>query len=757
MSTRRVLNLSLAGVGLLMLAAVGYVGLTRQQGGATAVQLEVAARQQVLIGALVVQADSLANGTGRDEVLAARMALGRTLVSFDQGLGALLAGGQVPFDDGHARRVAKVTDATARHALEQASQVWLETGMPLGDLAAGQYSAYSAAGQKALAGLHTNHTVLAQRLTEATDGIRRGAAQRATLAGYAVWAAAGLGVAGVVLLVVRKLPARRKRDTASTPGSAAHKGTRTGMGAGDEVAMPEYASANPLRAPRPGRTAPYAPVIDFDNVNAAVDQMSVDMNNIAGNTEKMRQAIDSVGFALQGMLYSLNEIAQDTAEGYKIVRNANNAASFTAEAATELVDSAREMSRIVGRVTQLATRTRQIASQIDGEAIHTGRTGEAFTSVVAQEVKGLAQQTNRATSEIDQTVNDVLATARQYEEAIGQIIKNVAAINKVSQNLGQLMLDPPRRVQAVAPAEPLPLPTPAVAPVAAAPAPQPAPAPAARIDDDPVAPEPTPREVAHATTEAIAAAAQPAPAPAAVPAPEPLAPPAAAAAPAAVPTPTADPAAAAPKVDNGSNGNVFMLGKPRRKPSVAEVLGTEAPAATEAAPAPVSAPVPEAAAAPAPAPAPAPALAVTPEPAATPAAAGPATPQADGGSNRNVFLLNKPKAAKPATPSEAAAPAAPDPTTAAAPAAPVAPAPARRPGSGRDCRDRRRRTGRLEHLHAQPAEEEGARRCRCGAAAGVAEPAAEPAVPVAATVPAEGGAEPPKKNFIMLNTPKKPK
>jgi hypothetical protein len=597
MSTRRVLNLSLAGVGLLMLAAVGYVGLTRQQGGATAVQLEVAARQQVLIGALVVQADSLANGTGRDEVLAARMALGRTLVSFDQGLGALLAGGQVPFDDGHARRVAKVTDATARHALEQASQVWLETGMPLGDLAAGQYSAYSAAGQKALAGLHTNHTVLAQRLTEATDGIRRGAAQRATLAGYAVWAAAGLGVAGVVLLVVRKLPPRRKRDTASTPGSAAHKGTRTGMGAGDEVAMPEYASANPLRAPRPGRTAPYAPVIDFDNVNAAVDQMSVDMNNIAGNTEKMRQAIDSVGFALQGMLYSLNEIAQDTAEGYKIVRNANNAASFTAEAATELVDSAREMSRIVGRVTQLATRTRQIASQIDGEAIHTGRTGEAFTSVVAQEVKGLAQQTNRATSEIDQTVNDVLATARQYEEAIGQIIKNVAAINKVSQNLGQLMLDPPRRVQAVAPAEPQPLPTPAVAPVASAPAPQPAPAPAARIDDDPVAPEPTPREVAHATTEAIAAAAQPAPAPAAVPAPEPLAPPAAAAAPAAVPTPAADPAAAAPKVDNGSNGNVFMLGKPRKKPSVAEVLGTEAPAATEAAPAAVSAPVPEAAAA----------------------------------------------------------------------------------------------------------------------------------------------------------------
>ena len=70
---------------------------------------------------------------------------------------------------------------------------------------------------------------------------------------------------------------------------------------------------------------------------------------------------------------------------------------------------------------------------------------------VAGEVKGLAHQTNEATHQIEQTVAEILATARQYEEAIGLIIKNVSAINKVSQDLGDLMTSPPPRVEPGAP------------------------------------------------------------------------------------------------------------------------------------------------------------------------------------------------------------------------------------------------------------------------------------------------------------------
>ena len=736
MSTRRMLNLSQAAVGLLLLAAVGFIGSSYRQSGDAAVQLEVAASGPALIGALVANADSLATGLGRQQVLAARTALGQTIISFDQRLGALLGGGTVPFDDGRARRVKRVGQATARHALEQASQVWLETGVPLGDLAAGQYSPLSAAGQQAVTGLHANQGALAQHMSDVVTGLRLGAAERARLVGYAVWAAVALGAACLGLPTARLWSARRARIRATAPARAAAKARAVVIDDDDD---PTPRGRSPFAKARPEHAAakaPYLPTIDFQNVSAAVDQMSVDMNTIAGSSDKMRQAIDSVGFALQGMLYSLNEMAQDTAEGHRIVRNANNAAAFTADAATELVDSAREMARIVGRVTQLAQRTRQVAAQIEGEAVQTGRTGEAFTSVVAQEVKGLAQQTNRATFEIDQTVNEVLATARQYEEAIGLIIKNVAAINKVSENLGRLMLDPPRRVQPGTPVasaftlDPAPAvptvaaSTPAPVPPAAAPTPTPAPAPLAKIEDDPVATEPTPRQVAQSTNEAItAAAAQGAPATGTAPTPVP-----------------AEPADTAQPVSGGS-GSVFMLGKPRKKPSVAEVLGTE-PAE------------PAAQAVPAPAPTPVPAIPVAAAPVAAPAdpppLVGHASPQADGGSNRNVFLLNKPKTPRPAETSAAPAVAAPLPAPEAAPAAAIAPAET----AGTDAEPGGSNIFRLNRPKKKTATAEGAAATAPAGEGATATAVADAPVPEPAAPTDDGTPAPPKKNFIMLNQPK---
>ncbi|MBK8165164.1 MAG: hypothetical protein IPK64_04255 [bacterium] len=760
MPKRRKLNLSLAGIGVLLLATVGYVGLTQRQSGAEVAQLEATARQQAVVADLVTWADSLAAGTNREQVVAARTALGHAIGELDHGLGALLSGGQVALDGGRTHYVPRVSDAAARHALELASHLWLETGTPLGDLAAGRYSAYSAAGQQALTGLTHNHAEMTLHLQAAADGIRLAAGQRARAAGYATWAAGVLGLAWLALLAVRLWPAGR--PVAATTGAAEARPL-----APASHRAPDYAEGTQRHPTRGGRAAPYAPTIDFENVSAAVDQLSVDMNNIAGNSEKMRQAIESVGFALQGMLYSLNEMAQDTAEGHKIVRNANNAASFTAEAAGELVESAREMSRIVERVTQLALRTRQVAAQIDGEAVQTGRTGEAFTSVVAQEVKGLAQQTHRATAEIDHTVDEVLATARQYEEAIGQIIKNIAAISKVSQNLGQLMLDPPRRVQPVvsatpasgadqasnAPAAPIPVAPPAAVATSA---------PVAAIEDDPVTPEPTPREVAEQTSAAISAAARPEP-PKAAPAPAPLA--EAPASPAVASTASTASVPDLAKPDGGSNGNVFMLGKARRKPTMAEVLGTEsapvapaAPAPAAAAPAAPPAPAASAPAAAAPA-APAP-VAAAPEPLA-PAnpGLGHSQPAADGGSNGNVFLLNKPRGAKPAAAVEpatvvepaAAAPAA-TPTAPAAPAAPVAPAsPPATEGGGEA-------GGSNIFMLNRPKK---AAPAGASAATAVAEPEAAPAAPQASDAPAAAAppveGEAPKKNFIMLNSPKKPK
>ncbi len=657
MSTRQLLNMTMGAIAMLLLAAIGVVFSTTGSNGDQNAPIELAVRQQILVQDLTRQAVALSDAEDREAVTEARENLSRTIMQFDRNLSALLHGGTAVDANGQTVVIDRTGNDLARIALQDGAHLWLETGLPLADLAAGEFSVFSAAGQKATKGLQNNSVELMQHMGTAASSLRMGIHARSTAAGIARWSALGLVGVLVGLFTLRRkvLAAESHAPVSRTPRAAAP--AYDDIPAHTPQPLTQRPAGLPSAAPELGS---FASPVNFDSVNASVDQMSVDMNTIAGSTEKMRLAIDSVGNALQGMLYSLNEMSQDTAEGHKIVRNANNAASFTADTAGDLAASAREMSAVVARVTQLAQTTKQVAAQIDGEAVHTGKTGEAFTSVVAGEVKGLSRQTSRATMEIEETVTSILLTARQYEEAIGQIIKNVSSINKVSQNLGELMLSPPATVQPGAPLPTLPALTPAaaalpvapdvpepVAPVTAAPdaeAPI-AEAPAAEepvsaaeveedpamangwgddvpviddvpvVEDDPVVVEPTPTEVAADTSAAI------------------------------------EEAAAEPVPEAGSNGNVFMLGGRDKKPNALNIPAVPSEDAT-AEPAAEKPPVEETVAAEPAAEEPADEPLPAPEPEAAPEVVPEVTPEAKAepkakpavGSTENVFMLNKPKA-----------------------------------------------------------------------------------------------------------------
>lgn len=468
MSTRRMLNTALGAVALLLFACIAIVWNQGRVGGGTDVQIQLALRQQALIQDLSRDVEELGAAEDLAQVADARKSLGKNVLQYDQNLAALYYGGNLDQPDGTRIQVPKATGARSRAALDQAAKTWIETGKPLADLAAGEFSTFSAAGRQAIKGLQENNLLLMQHMGSLATVLREGAAARQALSRTALWAAGGFALLLLALVGARVHPkfaarreqARSQEHSSGSPGGSpaeaplearareqswshpalmdSESGTESGPGRGQ--AFPHARAGGAAR----GSELPVP--LDFVSVGASVDQISIDMNTIASSTDKMRSAIDSVGQALQGMLDSLTEMAQDTAEGGKIVRGANNAAGFTSEAATDLAAAAREMSQVVGRVTQLALRTKQIAAQIDAEAVDTGRTGSAFTSVVAGEVKGLARRTAEATARIEDTVAEILTSARRHEEAIGQIIKNIAAINKVSQNLGKLMICPPPRV-----------------------------------------------------------------------------------------------------------------------------------------------------------------------------------------------------------------------------------------------------------------------------------------------------------------------
>lgn len=640
MSSRQMLNIGMGSAAILLAVSVGAVFSSLGDREADQARIDLAGSQQVLIQEIAAEVEALSTASNLMDVGKARENLGASILQFDRNLNALLHGGQIADAAGNPLEIPVPSSDATRTVLAETAELWVQTGLPLADMAAGEFSIFSSAGQAAAAGLRDNGSELMTRLGDASTAIAATAKSRATRAQAARWISLGLTAAFLGMGLIRLQPSRKK--AVETPAAPVAASSKTEEPPSAPLASSASSAASPTSPPtgriwnRPAGQTFTSPV-DFDNVNASVDQLSVDMNTIASSTDKMQIAIDSVGHAMQGMLFSLNQMAQDTAEGYKIVRGANNAATYTGGAASELAESALEMSRVVGRVTQLAVKTKQVAAQIEAEAVSTGSPGEAFTSVVAGEVQGLARQTGQATAQIEQTVAEILGTARQYEEAIGQILKNIGAINKVSENLGEMMLHPPAAGVAGTPlpgAQAVPLapqpqvqapPAPAAELAPESPAPEPpapeSPVPESPAPESPVPPEPTAEETADAiedtgsnmSAESNANVfmlggpkkkASPKPEPIPESQPEPPAPAATSESGATVPEPEEE--------DSGSN--IFMLNKPKK---------TAAPKAEEPAPAPE---------------------AKTEEPVTVPADKPEGSGKGgDGGSDGNIFMLNKPK------------------------------------------------------------------------------------------------------------------
>jgi len=655
MASRRILTIITAVSACLLAAALGVMYNANSGRDLQPEQQELARDITGTLDIMLGQARDLTGAADLATVRETRQDLARSVLRFDQDLLAL----------------SEVVGGDAAKAVSQVQDSWRNLGLDLADLAAGEYAPSSAAGRETMAAFVEQQPAMRTSLDTATVALRAADRQAGNLTHIARTAAMVLAGTTFLLGLVAFWPRRSATPApVAAPQPAPRAGTHEASLDTPPRAVVQAPSYRHMAVPPPRPTAQFDAHQDLTNVSASVDRVSVDMLTVARSTERMQAAVDSVVSNLQGMLFSLNEMAQDSHEGARITRTANNAAVYTADTTKELLDTAREMSDVMVRVRDLASRSQDVSDRIQTEAAQTGATGAAFTSVVAHEVKQLTSATAQSSAQIEAAVDEIMATQRQYENAIGEIIRNVSSVRKVAANLGDLMLEPPTRVQAGAAYQAPPSPQPAPQPVpqaqpqpqmaAPAPPPAPTPVPEPQAATPPPAPqpvlEPIPAPVPEPAPAPEAVAPPPTPEPLPEPLPEPapeaiedtadelaaatdslldeLADVAADATSTSIPAPATEapavePSAAATKTaaPSGDNGNVFMLNKPKKKP-VAEAAPEPEPV-----PEPVSEPEPEAVAEPELEPAP------EPEPEAKPEAKS----QAPSGDNGNVFMLNKPK------------------------------------------------------------------------------------------------------------------
>ena len=187
--------------------------------------------------------------------------------------------------------------------------------------------------------------------------------------------------------------------------------------------------------------------------SAATQQLSM---VVASASEETSTNVQSVASATEEMAGSINEIGRQVADSNRIANEAVDQAQKTDARIAELSLAANRIGDVTKLITTIAEQTNLLALNATIEAARAGDAGRGF-AVVAQEVKALAAQTAKATSEISMQIagmqaatHDSVVAIKEISGTIGRVSEIAAAIAAAIEEQGAATQEIARNVQQAA-------------------------------------------------------------------------------------------------------------------------------------------------------------------------------------------------------------------------------------------------------------------------------------------------------------------
>jgi len=151
-------------------------------------------------------------------------------------------------------------------------------------------------------------------------------------------------------------------------------------------------------------------------VSAAAEQATNNVNTVASATEELSA--------------SIRAITDQVRSSAEIARNAETEVGRSNQAVSTLQQVVARIGDVTKLITDIAEQTNLLALNATIEAARAGEAGKGF-AVVASEVKALAEQTSKATEEIDRQITEM----RQVADASTEATESVAdMVQKITEN-----------------------------------------------------------------------------------------------------------------------------------------------------------------------------------------------------------------------------------------------------------------------------------------------------------------------------------
>ena len=144
--------------------------------------------------------------------------------------------------------------------------------------------------------------------------------------------------------------------------------------------------------------------------------------------------VQSVAAATEEMSSSIDEISRQVQASAKIAQEAVGQAQRTNGRVGELSKAAARIGDVLELINTVASQTNLLALNATIEAARAGDAGRGF-AVVAAEVKALAEQTAKATSEISQHISSIQAATTESVVAIKEIGDTIGKMSEISSSI----------------------------------------------------------------------------------------------------------------------------------------------------------------------------------------------------------------------------------------------------------------------------------------------------------------------------------
>ena len=159
-------------------------------------------------------------------------------------------------------------------------------------------------------------------------------------------------------------------------------------------------------------------------VAAAAEEASVNVKTVAGSADQLAG--------------SIRDISEQVNNAREIAVSATEKVTSTNEQVAGLYEAAERIGEVIGLINDIAEQTNLLALNATIEAARAGEAGKGF-AVVASEVKNLAGQTSRATSEISTQIESIQNETRNAVAAIKEIADVVGQVNDINQAIATTM------------------------------------------------------------------------------------------------------------------------------------------------------------------------------------------------------------------------------------------------------------------------------------------------------------------------------